>query len=106
MEKILEIPQIEELVREGKIKWRGHASQRLLERNIERNSVIQALLSGEIIEDYQEDFPFPSCLILGHNGNNKPLHIVCAIGQEFLWIITVYEPDLKKWHGDFKTRKR
>lgn len=59
------IEEIKKKLLENKVKWRGHASQRMIERDIKRPSVTEAILNGEIIEDYPEDFPFPSCLILG-----------------------------------------
>jgi len=101
----LGISEIKEKIKDKKIKWRIHATQRLIQRSIKRASVIQAILNGEIIEEYDQDFPFPSCLILGYDENSNPLHIVCSLGQGFLWIITVYKPDLNKWKDDFKTRK-
>lgn len=100
------IEELKQKASEHKIKWRGHASQRMIERDIKRNSVIKAILNGEIIEDYPEDFPFPSCLILGYSIDGKPLHVVCSIGQDYLWIITVYHPDSNKWEPDLKTRKQ
>jgi hypothetical protein len=38
---------------------------RLRERGIKRADVINCIQSGEIIEQYLDDMPFPSCLILG-----------------------------------------
>jgi len=42
---------------------------------------------------------------LGRYEKVQPLHVACAVGQGFLWIITVYRPDMQKWHKDLKTRK-
>jgi len=100
------LSEIHEKVNSYKIKWRGHATQRLNQRRITRSNAIHALLNGDIIEDYPEDFPFPSCLVLDSDENDLPLHIVCSIGQDFLWIITVYRPDSNRWENDNKTRKR
>jgi hypothetical protein len=36
--------------------------------------ILQALDSGEIIEEYPEDKPYPSCLILGRTVTGRPLH--------------------------------
>ena len=100
------IDEIRNKLVERKIRWRVHASKRLIERNIAREDVITAIWNGKVIEDYTNDFPFPSCLILGFYQEEAPLHIVCAIGQDFLWVITVYKPDSSKWEDDFQTRKR
>ena len=44
---------------------RLHAAQRMLERSISAADVLVVLISGETIEDYPEDTPFPSQLTLG-----------------------------------------
>lgn len=61
-------------------------------------------MNGEIIENYPEDYPFPSALVLECK-NGKPMHIVAGIGKNKLWIITAYYPDEKHWSSDYKTRK-
>lgn len=101
----MKIEDIIEKIKGRNIKWRGHASRRVIERNIKREDIIYTIMNGEIIKEYPEDFPFPSCLILGFTDKGYPLHSVCSIGDNNVWIITVYEPDLDKWESDFKTRK-
>ncbi|MFH1673329.1 MAG: DUF4258 domain-containing protein [Pseudomonadota bacterium] len=96
--------EIIEKVKNNQIEWRGHVLRRMLERNISRDDVKTALSTGQVIEDYPDDYPFPSCLVLGYCGE-KPLHIVCSIGQDNLWVITVYIPDPNKWENNFKTRR-
>ena len=59
--------------------------------------------SGGIIEEYPQDYPYPSCLLL--HVLEKPLHVVCGAGDGQLWIITVYRPDPSQWETDFATRK-
>lgn len=51
-----------------KIIWKEHATQRLLQRKILRDEVIQCILNGEIIENYISDKPFASCLVFGYRG--------------------------------------
>ena len=82
-----------------------HARQRLLERNISLDDVEQAIRTGKIIEEYPNDTPFPSCLILGDSANCEPVHIVASTDNEFLYIITAYYPDPQKWSEDFSVRK-
>ena len=95
------IEEIKNLCRQGKMEWTNHVQQRILQREISRQDVKEAIGSGEIIENYPDDYPFPSCLILGANH----LHVVCGIGNGILWIITVYRPSEDKWDEDLKTRK-
>lgn len=70
--------------------------------------VLQVLNTGEIIETYPDDTPYPSCLVLGRTEANRPLHVVCAPVQDKgrLIIITTYQPDPGRWEPDFHRRKR
>lgn len=99
--------KIQSAVRAGNITWQKHAIQRMLERNVYRSDIISVLVSGELIEYYEGDKPFPSGLFLGYV-NKKPLHVVAAINKqaEQCYVITAYQPDLKHFNPDFKTRKQ
>ena len=66
---------------------------------------MQRFLVGEIIEQYPNDYPTPSCLILGIDRLKQFMHVVCGTDGEYLWIITAYYPSKDKWENDFKTRK-
>lgn len=68
--------------------------------------VEQAILSGIIIEDYPEDKPYHSLLILGRTHSGRPLHTVAAWSEEenICILVTVYEPDPDLWI-EFKTRR-
>jgi len=101
----LDIGLIRELVNRGKIFWSGHIVKRMTMRGIKLKDVIDCINNGEIIEEYKEDYPYPSCLILGFT-NEKGLHVVCGIGEEHVWMITAYYPCLKEWEDDLRTRRR
>lgn len=101
----MEIKKIKELSAKRNIVWKEHALHRLKQRKISLNEVIEALASGEIIETYPADRPFPSCLVLGTTLNKRYLHIVCSIDSNLLYIITVYEPNTIKWENNLKTRR-
>jgi len=79
----------------------------MFQRNISRDAVIDALKTGECIEDYPEDRPFPSALFLGWH-RDKALHVVAALDDvaSRIFIITVYEPDLRHFEPDLRTRRR
>ena len=104
MEK-LEIEKIKQLVREDKIRWTNNAIIRLFQRNITQEDIQSAILNGEIIEEYENDYPYASCLVYGINIENKVLHIVCGMNESELWIITAYYPDNVSWENDLKTRR-
>ena len=101
----MDIERIKELSTASQIRWSAHVAQRMMERSISRSDVISAIHTGEIIEDYPEDFTLPSCLILGIV-NENPIHVVVAQDKEEIVIISVYRPDLDKFEPDFRTRKK
>ena len=82
-----------------------HVLERIRKREVEKHDLLDIIMNGEIIEQYPNDYPFPSCLILYLKVNGKPLHLVCSMGNNKVYIITVYEPDLEHWESDFMTRK-
>ncbi len=101
----MEITDLQKLCENGSIRWTGHILKRLMQRGIFRASVVQAIRSGEIIEQYPDDYPYPSCLLLGTTEAGEALHIVCGIGEGKVWLITAYHPDPDEWESDLKTRR-
>ena len=81
----LEIYQ--KLCSKSKILWTQHCLQRMQERDISRADVKNGIATGEIIEDYPEDYPNPSCLIFGYNVNGQILHIVAGCDNINVYII-------------------
>jgi hypothetical protein len=78
----------------------------MLERGVSRRDGFSVLLSGEQIEEYPNDSPFPSALFLGWKGN-EPLHVVVALDSvsQQGYIITTYRPDLDHFEPGFMTRR-
>lgn len=86
--------------------FRVHAIQRMAQRHVSVADVRQVLEDGERIEEYPDDKPYPSALVLGWS-NSRALHVVVADNFEDneAIVITVYEPGSEKWERDFRTRK-
>ena len=81
-----------------------HAAKRLEQRGISVDDLISCIQTGEIIEQYPDDYPFPSCLILGSSIDGRPIHLVVGSDLETLWIVTAYYPDPAQWSADYKVR--
>jgi hypothetical protein len=90
---------------ESSLRWTSHMLERLFQRNIRLEDVKDALIHGVIIEQYPNDYPFPSCLVLGHTKAGKPLHVVCGSNGAELWLITAYFPNPAEWTEDFRRRR-
>lgn len=82
-----------------------HAKERLEERGIKVDDVAHCIDTGEIIKQYEDDKPLPSCLILGKTIGDSYLHIVLSKDEDFIYLITAYYPDCTQWEADLKTRK-
>ena len=82
-----------------------HAAKRLEQRGISLKEVMDCIMTGEIIEQYPDDYPCPSCLTLVNINTSKPLHTVVGTNGEQLWIVTAYYPAPEKWLDDLKTRR-
>jgi len=89
-----------------RLVFRVHAIQRMYQRNITELEVRYVIATGEIVEDYPADTPYPSRLLLGWQ-DNRPLHVVVADNFDEMEnvVITAYEPDPDIWEGDFRRRK-
>jgi len=101
----MDITNLQMLCDRGAVRWTGHVLKRLLQRGISQADVIQAVQGGEIIEQYPDDYPYPSCLLLGADAAGDPLHVCCGRGHDELWVITAYRPDADKWESDLKSRR-
>jgi hypothetical protein len=78
------------------------------ERSIFEEDVESVITHGEVIKEYPNDTPYPSYLVLLII-EEKPIHVVYSIyntrDEKQYYIITVYNPSLDEWHGDYKTRR-
>ena len=90
----------------NRLVFRVHAIRRMFQRRISEQEVRHVLETGETIETYPEDSPYPSRLILGWCGS-RPIHVVAADDTEAqeTTVITVYEPDEGKWEEGFSRRR-
>jgi hypothetical protein len=74
-----------------------HAQQEMVEEGITLDEVVEAIASGQILENYLEHRRGACCLINGRTKQGRPLHVVCTTARPVLIIITVYEPKAPKW---------
>lgn len=101
----LDIEILRSLCRAGAVNWSVHASERIQQRGIFREDVINAIQTGRIIEQYPDAFPFPACLVLGLNVRDTYIHVVCGYDGSEIHIVTAYYPTPDKFEDDLITRK-
>lgn len=101
----MDMYKIKALCKDVSIEVTQHILMRCQQRNISYTEIKEVIENGEIIEEYPDDYPYPSCLILGMTIKERKLHVVVGIGESKLWLITAYEPDSLKWDEALKNRK-
>jgi len=65
----------------NQVLYTQHARQEMRDEpfgRIAEHEAYEALLDGEVIEDYPDDTPYASCLIFGRSRVGRPIHVVCA----------------------------
>lgn len=74
---------------------------------INSKEVFEAISTGKLLEHYDDDEPYPSCLIFGRTRNDRPIHVVCANYEidDLTIVVTVYEPNPERWFNYEKRRK-
>ena len=72
---------IQHCFKADRVLYTKHARDEMLVEEfgeIAEEEVYQAMQSGEVIESYEYDTPYPSVLILGRTNAGRPIHIVSA----------------------------
>lgn len=102
---MIDIETLREYYKQETVIITIHAQERLRQRGIKIKDIINCVMSGEIIEQYPDDFPFPSCLIFGYTESGKVMHVVASDEGTGSRVITAYFPDNEKFEDDLKTRR-
>ena len=95
-------------IKDYRREFRAHAIQRLVERDIAFDEFDEALESLEVVTEYADDRPYPSCLALGMTKTKRPLHVVFSVNgpARTVYVITVYEPEASRWSEGFTRRDK
>ena len=90
----------------NRIDFSVHAIRRMFSRGILASDVRHAIETGEIIEEYPDDTPYPSALLLA-GIDDSPLHVVVAMdgAADRVIIVSLYRPDPLKWEPGFRKRR-
>ncbi len=92
-------------IRTSQIRITDHADEEAVDDALTFDEIYFSVMHGEIIEEYPDDKPYPSCLVMGKNFAGDPIHSVWAYNSGNGWavLITVYRPDPAGWI-DWKVR--
>ncbi len=88
----MDLDRIKAKVKVNEFFLSAHADIERSNDNLQVAQIQQALLGGQILEDYADTGRGESCLIAGF-ADEQPIHVVCGwAADDRLIIITVYIP--------------
>jgi hypothetical protein len=71
----MDIEVIIEAIRLNRIRITDHADEEAQADKLSFDEIFFSVFQGEVIEDYPNDFPYPSCLIYGDTFRGEPIHV-------------------------------
>ena len=97
---------IKECIQARRVLWTYHVNMRLRGRFIQRDVILNAVESYEIIEAYPRDKYLPSYLVLAEAAGDA-FHVLLAADLEGgnVRVVTAYRPSEGEWEVDWKTRR-
>jgi len=72
----MDIENIIGAIRNNRVRITDHADEEVFDDGLSFEEIYFSVMQGEVIEDYSNDKPYPSCLIMGKNFSGEPIHSV------------------------------
>jgi len=103
----VELADIIEAIQAGHVRITDHAYEEANADRLKFDEIYFSALNGVVIEEYQDDSPYPSVLVFGQTFGGDSVHSVWACNLKKRWtvLITVYRPDPNRWIN-CKVRKK
>ncbi|HUT61624.1 MAG TPA: DUF4258 domain-containing protein [Phycisphaerae bacterium] len=101
------VEEIRDAVASHRFRVTDHADEEAANDRLHLDDILHSAATGEIIESYPDDKPYPSCLVFGRSAKGDAIHSVWAYNRASRWavLVTVYRPDPRRWK-DWQTRIR
>ncbi len=100
---------IQRLVADGAVRVSEHGYNELAEDNIAAKEVVAGITTGLMLEAYPAYPKGPCVLVLQHDANGAPIHVVWGIpagATSPAVLVTAYRPDPERWDKDFTRRRK
>lgn len=103
----MRIDDIVGAIRGNRIRITDHADEEAEADRLSFDEILLSVMQREVIEQYLDDKPYPSCLVFGTTFSGDPVHSVWAYNADNQWavLITVYRPDPGRW-VNWRIRRR
>lgn len=102
------LEQVRALAARGEVRVSDHGYDELAADRIFVRDVIAGLAGAMVVEDYSDYPKGPCVLVLEHDGNGQPIHVVWGIplGQASpAVVVTAYRPDPERWDETWQKRR-
>jgi hypothetical protein len=74
----MDIENLINAIRNSRLRITDHADEEAVDDGLTFDEIYFSVIHDEVIEDYPNDKPYPSCLIIGNNFSGEPIHSVWA----------------------------
>lgn len=78
----MDIEDIDVAISNSRIRITDHADEEAVDDQLTFDEIYFSVMHGEIIEDYPNDKPYPSCQIMGKSFAGEPIHSVWAYNAD------------------------
>lgn len=97
------------LVASGQVRISAHGYEELAADDILVQEILDGIKEAVVVEDYPEYYKGPCVLVLEHESDGEPIHVLWGIPQHKSTpavVVTAYRPDPAEWNVDFTERKK
>ena len=102
------LQSIQRLIEQGQVRISIHGYDELVADAISARDAVAGVIGAVEVEDYPEYSKGPAVLVLKHDTDGQPIHILWGIPKGYhspAVLITAYRPDPRRWSSDFMRRK-
>ena len=103
---MLRLKWIKNCIKRNKYYFSGHGDSERKNEDLMIVEIEEAILSGQVIEQYPDTGRGQSCLIVGFTKKGKPIHMICGKRGDSCVIITVYVPKPPKFKNPYERGKK
>jgi hypothetical protein len=101
--------RVRALVRSGEVHLSLHGFRELAADDILLNDIVSSIENAVVIEEYPTFAKGPCVLVLQHDHDGRPVHVLWGIASRQTTpatLITAYRPSIDRWSEDFLTRRK
>ncbi len=102
------LQSIQRLIEQGQVRISAHGYDELVADAISARDAVTGVGDAVEVEDYPEYSKGAAVLVLQHDTDGQPIHILWGIPKGYdspAVLVTAYRPDPHRWSSDFMRRK-